>query len=91
MKFLIAVLVVIGSLVARADLRNDRYTLEVTADGAVKLQVAGIPAQTLMPEFTVLWSETDPMCQRDASHPNYPVAPRTAVIQCGKSQFGRVI
>lgn len=60
-------------------MRNERYTLEVAEDGAINVCVAGMPAQTLAPEFTVLWSDTDPLCKRDASHPNYAVAPRNAV------------
>jgi hypothetical protein len=61
------------------ELHNDRYRLRVGDDGALSVEVTGLPAQTLTPEFTVLWSDTDPVCQRDASHPNYLVAPRTAV------------
>ena len=68
-----------ASAFAQTILRNDHYTLDATADGVVSIRVTGMPAQTLTPEFTVLWSDADPMCQRNASHPNYPVAPRTAV------------
>lgn len=64
---------------AESGLRNERYTLELAADGAISVQVAGMPSQRLVPEFTVLWSESDPQCRRNASHPNYAVAPRVAV------------
>jgi hypothetical protein len=64
---------------AQTTLRNDRYMLEVAADGSATIRVAGMPAQRLAPEFTVLWSDADPLCKRDASHPNYAVAPRNAV------------
>ncbi|MEA3210332.1 MAG: hypothetical protein QOE70_3389 [Chthoniobacter sp.] len=64
---------------SQAVLRNDLYTLEVAADGTVAVRVAGMPAQHFVPEFTVLWSETDPLCTRNPSHPNYPVAPRNAL------------
>ena len=66
--------------VAAADsFHNDRYTLEVAAEGSVTIRVEKMPPQILVPEFTVLWSDTDPLCVRNASHPNYPVAPRNAV------------
>jgi hypothetical protein len=80
--WLILVCLTLGFVVlahARETLQNDRYTLDVAADGVVSVRVEGMPAQTLRPEFTVLWSDSDPQCQRNASHPNYPVAPRTAV------------
>jgi hypothetical protein len=76
---LISTLVVCLSARAAQELRNDRYHLQVDDDGAVSMAVTGMPAQKLVPEFAVLWSETDPHCTRDASHPNYAVAPRTAV------------
>lgn len=69
----------VGSALADGPLRNDRYTLDLAADGAVTVNVVGVPPQRLVPEFTVLWSDTDPLCVRNASHPNYPVAPRNAV------------
>lgn len=43
------------------------------------VNVPEMPPQRLMPEFTVLWSDGDPQCKRNASHPNYPAAPRVAV------------
>jgi hypothetical protein len=64
---------------AQTALRNDRHVLEVAADGAVTVRVEKMPPQVFLPEFTVLWSDTDPLCIRNASHPNYPVAPRNAV------------
>jgi hypothetical protein len=45
----------------------------------VTIAVTGMPPQRLRPEFTVLWTEADPQCVRNPSHPNYPVAPRNAV------------
>jgi len=38
------------------------------------------------PEFTVLWSETDPQLKRNPSHPDYVTAPRIALRWGGKSQ-----
>ena len=67
------------SVRAAESLRNDRYTLEIATDGGVTINVAGMPPQRLRPEFTVLWTEADPLCVRNPSHPNYPVAPRNAV------------
>ena len=64
---------------AQGVLRNDRYALDLTVDGLVRLQTQGLEPVTLTPEFTVLWSDTDPHCVRNPSHPNYPVAPRNAV------------
>ena len=68
-------------LMARSEsvFRNDRYALSAADDGTVTVNVAGMPPQKITPEFTVLWSEIDPLCTRNASHPNYPVAPRNAV------------
>src|SRR5438105_3436359 len=68
-----------GCAFAAGTLRNDRYTLDVADDGAVTVRAGKMTPQVLTPEFTVLWSDTDPLCTRDASHPNYPVAPRVAV------------
>ena len=68
-----------GPTSSGASLRNDRYVLDVATDGTVAIRVEGMPPQRLAPEFTVLWSETDPRCRRNASHPNHPVAPRVAV------------
>ena len=77
---LFAVLVLTTVSVRAAEsLRNDRYTLEIAADGDVTINVTGMPPQRLRPEFTVLWTEADPLCVRNPSHPNYPVAPRNAV------------
>src|ERR1700722_13310081 len=64
---------------AGTNLRNDRYTIEVSPDEALIVTVAGMPPQRLTGDFTVLWSETDPQCVRNASHPNSLVAPRNAV------------
>src|SRR6187399_460916 len=69
---------------AQPSLRNDRYTLHAEPDGTVTVEASGMPPQRLVPEFTVLWSEADPQCIRQATHPNYMVAPRTAV-RWGKS------
>jgi hypothetical protein len=68
-----------ASAFAQDVLRNDRYEIALAADYTLGISVANMPTQRLMPEFTVLWSETDPLCTRDASHPNHPVAPRVAV------------
>ena len=65
--------------VGAESLRNDRYRLALADDGAVTIAVTGMPPQRLRPEFTVLWTEADPQCVRNPSHPNYPVAPRNAV------------
>lgn len=80
-QFLLGLLLGLAVPVAAAQtaLRNDRYTLAVTADGTVLVRVAGMPEQRRTPEFTVLWSATDPHCTRNPSHPNHPVAPRVAV------------
>ena len=67
------------SVCAAESPRNDRYTLEIAADGDVTINVAGMPPQRHRPEFTVLWTEADPLCVRNPSHPNYPVAPRNAI------------
>ncbi len=60
-------------------LSNDCYRIAVEADGMLTVQVTNMPAKRFAPEFTVLWSETDPQCLRQMTHPNYPVAPRSAV------------
>jgi hypothetical protein len=57
-----------------AELRNERYTLD--ADAAGGISVAG---KRLTGDFVVMWSEEDPHLVRNASHPNYAVAPRVAV------------
>jgi hypothetical protein len=78
----IACLLALGlplTALSQSVLRNGRYTLQVTAEGAVVVQVQGMPPVRLRPEFTVLWSEADPQCRRNPSHPNYMVAPRDAV------------
>ena len=67
-----------SSLDAEA-IHNNRYRLLVEKSGKISIEVPGMPPQTLTPEFTVICSDQDPQCTRDASHPNYPVAPRTAV------------
>lgn len=64
---------------AAAELRNDRYALDVQDDGAVALRVEGMAPQLIAPEFTVLRSPGDPQLHRNFNHPNYPVAPRPAV------------
>jgi hypothetical protein len=60
-------------------LANARYQLTLLPDQSVEMRVAGMPPAVFVPEFTVLASETDPRCKRDPTHPNYAVAPRTAV------------
>jgi len=67
------------ALRAQGELRNDRYLLRVGADGLTEICVAGMAAQRLTPEFTVLETSEDPLCSRNASHPNYLAAPRNAV------------
>ncbi len=64
---------------AQSEFRNDRYRVGVSNDGVMTMEVAGMAPQLFVPEFTVLWTDADPQCARNASHPNYPVAPRTAV------------
>jgi len=68
-----------ASAFAQDVIRNDRYTLTLRADHTLDIRVANMPPQRFAPEFNVLWSEDDPLCTRNASHPNYPVAPRVAV------------
>ena len=58
-------------------LENARYQLTVAADGSVAVAVKGVPAQKLMPEFTVMFSARDP--GYDRNHLNYYLAPRTAI------------
>lgn len=71
----------LASLSALAQVRwsNDHYTLGVSPDHTLVAKVDGMPPQRLSGEFTVLWSETDPHCARNQSHPGYAVAPRVAV------------
>jgi len=81
-SFVIHTLLLLGIVplaFAGTSLRNERYTIEVSPDQALTVTVTGMPPQRLTGDFTVLWSETDPHCVRNASHPNYPVAPRNAV------------
>ncbi|MCX6968102.1 MAG: hypothetical protein NTZ46_10080 [Verrucomicrobia bacterium] len=68
-----------GATLAADVLRNDLYTLVADKNGAITIQVAGMPPQRLAPEFTVFWSKTDPGCKRHAGHHNYGASPRTAV------------
>ena len=51
---------------AQTSLRNERYAIEVSADEALTVAVAGMPPQHLTGDFTVLWSESDPHCVRNA-------------------------
>lgn len=60
-------------------LENQQYRLVSQPDHSVAVHVAGMPPVRLSPEFTVLYSPTDPHCHRNPSHPNYAVAPRVAV------------
>ena len=76
---LIATLAWLPARAAAQELRNSRYTLSLQAGGAVLVTVAGLPPQTLEPAFTVMSSAKDPEYFRSATHPNYHVAPRTAV------------
>lgn len=64
---------------AEPALRNDRYALSVQPDGSVRVEVAGLPPQTIQPTFTVMVSKKDPGYLRNATHPNYQIAPRVAV------------
>ncbi len=69
-----------GSVFGAQEIHNDRYRLVVGDHGTVSIEAPGLPTpKRLAPEFTVIISDQDPQCTRDASHPNYPVAPRTAV------------
>lgn len=81
MKIIVVVgLLILGSQIAASGdsvLRNDLYTLTLQPDHAVKVETPGAPAQTLQPEFTVVFSETDPGC--DTNHLNYLLAPRLAI------------
>ncbi|HEY3900710.1 MAG TPA: hypothetical protein VGM54_19025 [Chthoniobacter sp.] len=74
-------LVMAGSMTvhAESELRNDRYDLHVQGDGSVMIETPHAPAQRFVAEFTILRSDADPDCKRDPGHPNYAVAPRTAV------------
>ncbi len=77
---------------AEPALRNDRYALSVLPDGSVLVEVTGLPPQTLQPAFTVMVSEKDPGYQRNATHPNYHVAPRVAVRwQNGEEPLGDLL
>ena len=76
---LIATLAWLPARAAEQELRNSRYTLSLQADGAVRVTVAGLPQQMIEPAFTVMSSAKDPGYFRSATHPNYHVAPRTAV------------
>jgi hypothetical protein len=62
-----------------AVLRNDRYTLNAEPDGAVAVKVAGMPPQRLVGRFIVMMTEPGPTAIRESIHPNYVVAPRTAI------------
>ncbi len=57
-------------------LENARYRLDVSDSGVVTLQTSGQPAQTLQPEFTVIFSAEDPGYH--VNHQNYLLAPRTS-------------
>jgi hypothetical protein len=61
------------------ELRNDAYRLALNDDGSVAVRVEGAAEVVVRPEFTVLFSATDPGCLRVPVHPNYAVAPRVAV------------
>ncbi len=58
-------------------LENARYRLTVATEGAVAVEVQGVPVQTLTPEFTVMFSAREPGYDRNPL--NYPLAPRTAI------------
>lgn len=60
-------------------LSNERYTLEVLPGGVLNVSVDGMPPQQLRPSFTVLSTTRDPKLTRIFTHPNYFVAPRTAL------------
>ncbi|XHR27146.1 MAG: hypothetical protein ACFUZC_14465 [Chthoniobacteraceae bacterium] len=76
-----------GSLVgAQSSLDNTKYRITPASDGAVTLQVAGMPPQRLTGEFTVLWSETNCGYKRIFTHPNYGIAPRNAVRWCNPDE-----
>ena len=64
---------------SQGTLHNGGYTLDVAPDGVVAIHVVGMPPQRLAPEFSVLHSDRDPRYLRNASHPNYPIAPRIAI------------
>jgi hypothetical protein len=61
------------------ELRNARYALMLQSDGSVQISVQGMPPRSLSPTFTVMSSQKDPGFFRSATHPNYFIAPRTAV------------
>ena len=75
-----------AALPAGGELHNDRYRLSAADDGTVTVQVPAMSPQRLAPEFTVLWSETDPRLRRNPSHPDYTNAPRVAVRWGGRSR-----
>lgn len=58
---------------------GESLAADLAPDGTVVLRVAGMATQRIVPEFTVLTCDHDPKIHRNASHPNYPIAPRTAV------------
>lgn len=60
-------------------LQNSSYSLDLSGKETVTLQAKGISPQTIVPEFTVLYSEGDPKIARNFNHPNYPIAPRPSV------------
>ncbi len=88
-RCLVALLVLCGtaaSALAQAVLRNDRYSLDVAADGTVTMRVTNMPPQAIVPEFTVISSARDPKVFRNFNHPNYPIAPRPAVRWLGVNE-----
>lgn len=63
---------------AQTTIKNDIYTVTCNADFTISVQVSGAPAQTLTPEFAVMFSDRDPVL--DENHSNYLLAPRIAML-----------
>jgi hypothetical protein len=59
-------------------MRNDLYTVTGNPDLTVTIETAGVPAQTLTPAFTVMFSAANPGL--DENHSNYLLAPRTSLL-----------
>lgn len=65
-------------------LDNETYRLTFDGEGAVRVSLIDDADRASQPlvfrsAFAVMYAADDPRCVRNASHPNYPVAPRAAV------------
>jgi fibronectin type 3 domain-containing protein len=75
---LAACLSLITLLVYAQTISNSLYTLTLNPDHTVSVNVGGIPTQTLSPEFTVMFSQHDPLIEEN--HDNYMLAPRSSML-----------